>query len=146
MPPTRVVSVILAIVLIGSAVPAQAGGKKLRHLRGHRTALLHHPRIRAVETGQASWYGAWHAGRRTADGEPFNPHALTAAHPTWPMNTEVRVRNLDNGRTVTVRINDRLPKTSPRIIDLSQHAAAELGMEQRGHARVLIEALNIPRR
>jgi rare lipoprotein A (peptidoglycan hydrolase) len=149
MQPIRLLPVALAFVLIGSVLPAQAGAKKIRHVRSLKAALVHHqPKHQVLadgtETGQASWYGPWHAGRRTANGERFDPKALTAAHPTLPMNTEVRVRNLENGRTVTVRINDRLPKQSPRIIDLSEHAAAELGMERRGHAPVLLEALNSP--
>ena len=97
------------------------------------------------QTGEASWYGHWHKGKRTANGERFDPGGLTAAHPTLPMNTEVRVENLENGKSVTVRINDRLPPRSPRVIDLTEHAAAQLGMEHRGHAKVLIEALNLRR-
>ena len=110
----------------------------------HHASKKASPIVRQV--GQASWYGAWHAGRTTANGESFNPHALTAALPTLPMNSEVKVRNLRNGRTVTVRINDRLPPGSGRIIDLSQQAAAKLGIEQRGHARVMLEALYIPKK
>ncbi|HXP30062.1 MAG TPA: septal ring lytic transglycosylase RlpA family protein [Stellaceae bacterium] len=122
---------------------------------GPATAAVHHPRhLQAAKTaaqpprqiGQASWYGDWHKGKATANGESFDPEGLTAAHPTLPMNTEVSVRNLANGKTVTVRINDRLPRHSPRIIDLTQRAAEQLGIEERGHCRVVVEALYIPQK
>ena len=111
----------------------------MAHNVAHRAT---HPETHHTQLGQASWYGSWHAGRRTADGERFDPTALTAAHQTLPMNTKVLVKNLRNGRTVTVRINDRLPAGSPRVIDLTRRAAADLGMERRGIAPVMVEALN----
>lgn len=89
-----------------------------------------------VEAGVASWYGERFHGRRTASGEPFNMNELTAAHPTLPFGTRVRVRNLDNGREVVVRINDRGPFVRGRVIDLSRAAASALGFVQAGTARV----------
>lgn len=78
--------------------------------------------------GIASWYGGkWH-GRRTASGERFNQHALTAAHKTLPLGTRVHVRNLDNGRSVVVTINDRGPFVRNRVIDLSRGAARAISM------------------
>ncbi len=79
------------------------------------------------ETGRASWYGEAHQGRPTASGEPFDMNALTAAHPTLPFGTRLRVVNLDNDREVDVRVNDRGPSVPGRIIDLSYAAARALG-------------------
>ena len=76
--------------------------------------------------GKASWYGHPHHGRRTASGEIYDMHALTAAHPTLPMGTRVLVTNLKNGRTVEVRVNDRGPVVPGRMIDLSYAAARAL--------------------
>ena len=81
----------------------------------------------ATQTGRASWYGGAHHGRVTASGERFDMHALTAAHPTLPFGTRLRVMNLDNDRQVEVRINDRGPSVSGRILDLSYAAARALG-------------------
>jgi rare lipoprotein A len=80
-----------------------------------------------VQTGRASWYGHPHHGRLTASGERFDMHALTAAHPTLPFGTRLRVVNLDNDREVDVRVNDRGPTVPGRIIDLSYAAARALG-------------------
>lgn len=91
------------------------------------------------QQGVASWYGTFHQGHVTADGETFNMEAMTAAHRTLKFGTIVRVTNLANGRTVKVRINDRGPYVGKRIIDLSAHAARELGMAEKGTARVRIE-------
>ncbi|MBI3420070.1 MAG: septal ring lytic transglycosylase RlpA family protein [Proteobacteria bacterium] len=95
------------------------------------------------ETGIASWYGPGFDGRRTANGEVFDPTELTAAHPTLPMPSLVRVTNLDNGRSVVVRINDRGPFAAGRIIDLSQRSAQLLGFEGPGTAKVRVTILPI---
>ena len=92
-------------------------------------------------SGVASWYGGKFHGRRTANGEIYDMHLLTAAHKTLPFHTLVRVTRLDNGRAVTVRINDRGPFVAGRIIDLSFAAARRLGMEDDGTARVQLELL-----
>jgi len=76
--------------------------------------------------GHASWYGAFHHGRRTASGERFNMHARTAAHRTLPLGTRLRVTNLANGKSVDVRINDRGPAIRSRIIDVSHGVAVAL--------------------
>ena len=81
---------------------------------------------RVIAVGNASWYGAFHHGRLTASGEPFDMNALTAAHRTLPLGTRLRVTNLTNGRSVDVRINDRGPAIRSRIIDLSRGAARAL--------------------
>jgi rare lipoprotein A len=92
-----------------------------------------------TRTGQASWYGHEFARRRTASGNRFDPHMLTAAHRTLPFGTRVRVTNLHNGRSVLVTITDRGPFRRQREIDLSYGAARALGMVERGIARVLME-------
>lgn len=93
------------------------------------------------QTGVASWYGPGFHGKKTANGEKFNTNSLTAAHKELPFNTMVKVTNLANGRSTTVRINDRGPFSKNRIIDLSKKAAQEIGMLQTGTARVRIEAI-----
>lgn len=93
------------------------------------------------QTGVASWYGPGFHGKKTANGERFNTNALTAAHKELPFNTMVRVTNLANGRSTTVRINDRGPFSKNRIIDLSKKAAQEIDMLRAGTARVRIETL-----
>lgn len=90
------------------------------------------------KSGLASWYGPKYHGRPTASGEIFNKDDLTAAHKTLPMNSMVHVENLTNGRTLTVRINDRGPFVSGRIIDLSEASAKILGYTQNGTARVRV--------
>jgi rare lipoprotein A len=91
------------------------------------------------ETGIASYYGEKYHGRQTANGEIFNMHELTAAHPKLKFGTKVKVTHLANQRTVTVRINDRGPFVKGRVIDLSQAAATELQMIRAGLAEVKIE-------
>ncbi|QNL47720.1 septal ring lytic transglycosylase RlpA family protein [Olivibacter sp. SDN3] len=94
------------------------------------------PKLR--EHGGASFYADKFKGRRTANGEKFRQYKMTAAHKTLPFGTKVRVKNLTNGRSVRVRINDRGPFVSGRIIDLSKKAARRLGMVQAGVAKVEI--------
>ncbi|WP_178090949.1 septal ring lytic transglycosylase RlpA family protein [Pseudomonas sp. Kh13] len=94
------------------------------------------------QTGTASYYGARHHGKRTASGEPFNQHGLTAAHRSLPFGTRVRVTNLANQRSVVVRINDRGPHTRGRLIDLSRAAAEKIGMIRSGTARVRVQGLS----
>jgi rare lipoprotein A len=90
----------------------------------------------------ASWYGHPFDGRPTSSGEIYNMHDLTAAHRTLPFGTQVRVHDLDNQQEVVVRVNDRGPFVSGRILDLSYAAAKEMGMIGAGTARVRLEILN----
>ena len=90
--------------------------------------------------GLASFYGKRFHNRKTSNGERYNMHSMTAAHPTLPFNTRVQVKNIKNGRTVIVRINDRGPFYKGRIIDLSYVAANRLGIT--GSSMVEIKALN----
>ena len=97
-----------------------------------------------VETGEASWYGERHQGRRTASGELYDMYRLTAAHPALPLGTQVLVTNLQNGRSVEVRVNDRGPTVPGRIIDLSYAAARTLGAVAAGTVPVSIRVLSTP--
>lgn len=91
--------------------------------------------------GIASWYGSKFHGRRTANGEIFDMDLLTAAHPTLPMPVRAKVTNLENGRSVVVRINDRGPFAKDREIDMSRHAADVLGFKEKGTAQVRVQYL-----
>ncbi|MBN1297106.1 septal ring lytic transglycosylase RlpA family protein [bacterium] len=92
--------------------------------------------------GFASWYGRKYHGRRTASGERYDMFAFTAAHPTLPFGTRLRVTHENSGRSVIVRVNDRGPWVADRIIDLSYRAAKEIGMLEEGVAAVQIEILD----
>lgn len=94
-----------------------------------------------IETGIASWYGPGFHGKLTANGEIYDENDLTAAHRTLPMPSLVRVTNLENGRSLVVRVNDRGPFAHGRIIDLSRRSAQLLGIEQPGTAKVRVEIL-----
>lgn len=96
-----------------------------------------------VQEGQASWYGPNFVGRPTANGETFDPQRLTAAHPTLPFDTRVRVTHLATDRSVVVRINDRGPFKPGRVIDLSRAAAEVIGLISSGVAAVRIEPAEV---
>lgn len=98
-----------------------------------------------TETGIASWYGAPYHNRRGSNGEVYDMHAMTAAHRTLPLGSIVRVTNLGSGDAAIVRITDRGPFVEGRIIDLSQAAAAKIGMIQKGTVEVKVELLKTPR-
>jgi rare lipoprotein A len=95
------------------------------------------------ERGDASWYGRKFHGRLTSSGEPFDMYAVSAAHRTLPLPSWVEVTNLDNGRKLVVRVNDRGPFKDGRIIDLSYAAAVKLGVVERGTAPVEVRALPV---
>lgn len=95
-----------------------------------------------TQEGRASWYGQTHHGRTTANGEAFDMESLSAAHRTLAFGTMVKVTNKANGRSVTVRINDRGPYVDGRIIDLSARAARDLGIVKNGVATVRIEQVS----
>jgi rare lipoprotein A len=94
------------------------------------------------QRGTASWYGSKFHGRRTSSGEPYDMHLATAAHKTLPLPTYAEVTNLDNGRKVVVKINDRGPFKDDRLIDMSYGAALRLGMTNTGTARVDVRVIN----
>jgi len=128
----RVVEVLALSALLLLVFSLEACAKKNRPAEIERGA---------AQEGMASWYGKEFHGRPTASGERFDMHALTAAHPTLPFGARVRVTNLANGKSVTVRVNDRGPFTKGRIIDLSYAAAREIGIIESGTARVRVEIL-----
>lgn len=97
-----------------------------------------------VQDGVASWYGRDFHGRKTANGETYDMYAMTAAHKILPMNTRVRVVNLENGRSAVLRVNDRGPFVGNRILDCSYKAAQELGFADKGLARIRLEAVPEP--
>ncbi|MFO1049906.1 MAG: septal ring lytic transglycosylase RlpA family protein [Geminicoccaceae bacterium] len=114
---------LAAMILLGVAAPGWSGEPVVYR-----------------EVGKASYYGYEFVGQRTASGVRYDPRALTAAHPTLPLGTEVTVVALDTGKQVTVRINDRGPYAQGRKIDLSLRAAQALGIVDDGVARVRITA------
>jgi len=91
-----------------------------------------------IGRGAVSWYGGRFHGRRTASGERFDMYALTAAHPTLPFGTRIKVRRLDTGQEIEVRINDRGPHARGRILDLSRGAAQALGVLEAGESNVAL--------
>ena len=120
---------------VGGLAPYRVGGQlyaPLRNWEGYQ------------DVGIASWYGAWHHGRRTASGEPFDAETgFTAAHKTLPFNVCAAVDHLATGHSVVVRINDRGPFVGNRVIDLSPAAAAELGLLRKGLGKVRVTALGV---
>lgn len=120
--------------------PLSATGNRPYTALGKR----YHPLASAagyVKRGTASWYGRKFHGRRTSSGEPYDMFAMTAAHPVLPLPSYVRVTNLDNGKSVVVRVNDRGPFLHGRIIDLSYMAAHKLGIAGPGTGRVEVRVL-----
>jgi rare lipoprotein A len=93
------------------------------------------------QVGTASWYGEYFDGKPTASGEDYDMYDMTAAHPTLPLGSYVRVTNLRNGRAVVVKVNDRGPIVEGRIIDLSYGAAQALQFQQRGLQRVRLDLI-----
>jgi rare lipoprotein A len=126
-----------------SAPPTPSGYPKPYRVNGQWYQPLPHARDFA-QKGIASWYGKDFHGRRTSNGEIYNMYDMTAAHKTLPLGTFVRVENLDNGRSVDVRVNDRGPFVRGRVIDLSYTAARRIGMVGPGTARVKVVALGAP--
>lgn len=127
-PRSRTVARVLAIAVL---LPAVAGCASTAPSRSATAPL--------VERGVASFYHDRLQGRTTASGEPYDRNAMTAAHRSLPFGTEVVVRNLENGRSVRLRINDRGPFVEGRIIDVSRRAANELGFVEKGLAEVSVE-------
>ena len=158
-PPARAIFVCLALSLVGGGCAESeflaSSVKNLRTPSGgdygtykignpyQIDGVTYTPRVdySYEETGVASWYGQQFHGNRTANGEPFDMNAISAAHRTLPLPSVVRVTNLENGRALNVRINDRGPFARGRIIDMSRRAAQLLGFEQKGTAMVRVEIL-----
>jgi rare lipoprotein A len=135
----------LLVLIVGcSGAPAQKGSYKLGgpyQIEGRWYYPQYDPHY--DRTGVASWYGEPFHGRPTANGEVFDRRVVTAAHPTLPLPSLVRVTNLDNGRELMIRVNDRGPFVGNRIIDLSQEAARQLGFERQGTAPVRVQFVRL---
>jgi rare lipoprotein A len=128
------------LVALGAAQgPTKAGSANHKAAVVNRVPLARsaHP----YQVGTASWYGEYFDGKPTASGEPYNMYDLTAAHPTLPLGTFVRVTNLRNRRAVVVRINDRGPVVPGRIIDVSYSAAKVLKFHSQGIQRVRLDVV-----
>lgn len=108
------------------------------------TAVASSTVSRFKQAGLASWYGRQFHGKKTASGETFDMNALTAAHPSLPMNCYIKVTNKDNGESVVVRVNDRSPLQGNRVLDLSYGAAKAIGITQKGTGNVTIERVDTP--
>lgn len=129
---TRVIDSPETRELKGWEKPYEVDGKRYAPLRDH---------LGFNQRGVASWYGRKFHGRKTSNGEIYNMYAMTAAHKTLPLGVYARVTNLQNGRSVVVRVNDRGPFVAGRIIDLSYAAANQLDMTDAGTAQVQVQAL-----
>jgi rare lipoprotein A len=121
--------------------PATKSGKLIAYKSNSQPAQSIIDRIVATQTGKASWYGA-ESGPKTANGERFNPNGLTAAHRTLPFGTKVRVTSIKTGKSVVVRINDRGPFHTSRILDVSVGAAQAIGIKQDGIGQIRMEVLS----
>lgn len=126
---------------VPKAEPRSASGNNPYAVYGVTYSPLTDPRGYR-ERGVASWYGRKFHSKRTSSGEPYDMYAMTAAHKTLPLPSYVRVRNLENGRSVVVRVNDRGPFLHNRLIDLSYAAAARLGILGTGTGLVEVEAVS----
>jgi peptidoglycan lytic transglycosylase len=142
----------LAVFLCVASLGAAQGNSGSAHDRSspgtHQpkpaTKSTHQKRNRPYQVGTASWYGSYFHGKETASGEAFNMYDLTAAHPSLPLGTYVKVTNMRNGRAVVVRVNDRGPVVEGRIIDLSYGAARVLNLEHRGIQQVRLDLVPPP--
>jgi rare lipoprotein A len=149
LPTTRLrllATLLLALFLAGCAAKTpipRPTGREPATLRPYTikgvTYVPLHSAAGYREEGVASWYGPGFHGKSTSCGEIYDQYKLTCAHKLLPMHTMVRVTNLENGRTLVLRVNDRGPFVSGRIIDLSQAGAKELGVHARGTAKVRVE-------
>jgi rare lipoprotein A len=131
--------------LMGNAPPLREIAGKPPAAPARAVAQVSIGRVRVQMSGIASWYGPGFDGNRSASGEIYNQNAMTAAHRSLPFGTRVQVTNLNNGRSVVVRINDRGPYVRGRVIDLSAAAARILGVMQTGVAPVQLNVLDNPR-
>jgi rare lipoprotein A (peptidoglycan hydrolase) len=117
----------------------EAGRPKTRQTNSPKSAVNKVTKVTPYQVGTASWYGVQFQGKQTASGEPYDMLDFTAAHPSLPLGTFVKVTNLKNGRAVVVRINDRGPVVDGRIIDVSYNAARALGFNERGLQKVRLD-------
>ena len=140
----RGLALFLCVASLGAAQGPNNSGALRRSSPTEIPIASHeaHPSQKApYQVGTASWYGEQFDGKETASGQAFDMYDLTAAHPTLPLGTYVKVTNLRNRKAVVVRINDRGPVVEGRIIDLSYGAAEALGFEHRGLQKVRIDVV-----
>jgi len=138
-------AVLLSIASLGAG--AASGPSSLEAAKVRPTPVLYTSaystkkpkKSQAYQVGTASWYGEQFQGKQTASGEPYDMRDFTAAHPSLPMGSFVKVTNLRDGHAVVVRINDRGPVVDGRIIDVSYNAAQALGFKQRGVQKVRLD-------
>jgi peptidoglycan lytic transglycosylase len=133
---------VLMVVSLGAAQRPTSSESVNTRSKAETVAPGKTARTKPYQIGTASWYGSYFQGRATASGEPYDMYDLTAAHPTLPLGSWVRVTNLGNGRAVVVRINDRGPIVPGRIIDLSYNTARVLHFESKGLQRVRLDVVN----
>src|SRR6266702_6035029 len=140
----RGLAIVLSIVSQGAAqkpASSESATNRSNVTQASKEARYKARRARPYQVGTASWYGDYFQGKATASGEPYNMYDLTAAHPTLPLGSWVRVTNLRNGRAVVVRINDRGPYVAPRIIDVSYSVARILEFKAQGLQRVRLDVV-----
>jgi rare lipoprotein A len=140
----HLLATVLMVVSLGAAqrpINSESVNAQSVNVRSKTVAPGQVPRTKPYQIGTASWYGSYFQGRATASGEPYDMYDLTAAHPTLPLGSWVRVTNLRNGRAVVVRINDRGPIVPGRIIDLSYNTAKVLHFESQGLQRVRLDVV-----
>ncbi len=141
-PPSRHVDVSSVPDAVPRAEPLSRYGNPPSYEVFNRRYYVMQDSAGYVERGIASWYGTKFHGRRTSSGEPYDMFAMTAAHKTLPLPTYAEVTNLDNDRSIIVKINDRGPFVGDRLIDLSYAAATRLGIKQAGTGRVEVRAID----
>lgn len=146
---SRIMGIITLLLFLGSFADAgertthviKVKGNKIPHITKHVKIATVKDVKSFTQTGIASYYG-YESGPRTANGEKFNPKALTAAHRTLPFGTKILVTNLKTNQSVIVRVNDRGPYVKPRVLDLSQAAGAKIGINrQTGISKVSIKVI-----
>ena len=146
----RIAQGVAAIVLVANLGAAQgpvaSSGSKAQVKPIPQQVVLKPVTVKAhpkpYQVGMASWYGSYFQGKDTASGEPYNMYDLTAAHPTLPLGTMVKVTNIRNGRSIIVKVNDRGPVVPGRIIDLSYSAARALNFRNNGLAHVRLDVVH----
>jgi rare lipoprotein A len=137
-------AVLLLVASLGAGAAqkpnsSEAGNNQSKQTASNQKSADRTHRAKAFQVGTASWYGEQFDGKTTASGEPYDMYDFTAAHPTLPLGTYVRVTNLHNGKAVIVRVNDRGPVIDGRIIDVSYNAARALDFKSKGVQRVRLD-------
>jgi rare lipoprotein A len=130
---------VLLVVSLGAAQGPNSSESRSNVPQKSRVTGVKKQRTKPYQVGTASWYGDYFQGKPTASGEPYDMYDLTAAHPSLPLGTFVRVTNLRNGRSVVVRVNDRGPVVPGRIMDVSYNTARVLQFKAQGVQRVRLD-------